>query len=52
MSNDVGRMDQQVLVQEGDQLEELRARAATYVRSRAADEAEAQIFLDMLGISA
>jgi hypothetical protein len=46
------RARQVVLAQEGDQLEELRAQAATYVRSRAVDEAEAQTFLDMLGIPA
>jgi len=50
MSNDEGRMAQQVL--EPLELVALsrRAQAATYVRSRAVDEVEAQIFLDMLGI--
>jgi len=51
MSNDMGRMTQQVLEQEGEQLEGLRARAATYVRSRAVDEVEALLFLDMLGLA-
>jgi hypothetical protein len=44
-------MDQQVLEPEGELLEEYRAGAATYVRSRAVDELEAQLFLDMLGLS-
>jgi hypothetical protein len=51
MSDDVGRMGQQVLAQEGEQLEGVRVQAATYVRSRAVDEVEAQTFLDMLGLS-
>ena len=51
MSDDVGRMGQQVLEQEGEQLEGVRARATTYVRSRAVDETEAQMFLDMLGLA-
>ena len=51
MSNDMGRMTQQVLEQEGEQLEGLRAQAATYVRSRAVDEVEALLFLDMLGLA-
>ena len=36
------RAQQMILAQEGSQLEELRARAATYVRSRAVDEVEAR----------
>jgi hypothetical protein len=50
---DIDARDSQiVLAQEDEYLEEVRARAATYVRSRAVDEVEAQTFLDMLGIPA
>jgi hypothetical protein len=45
-------MAQQVLAQEGEQLQEARAQAATYVRSHAVDEAEELLFLDMLGLVA
>ena len=52
MSNDVGRMDQQVLVQEGEYLDEgLRAGAATCVARNAFDEVEELLFLDMLGLA-
>ena len=49
---DMDRRARQMVLAQDDQLEELRAQAATYVRSRAVDEVEAQVFLDMLGISA
>lgn len=42
---------QVVLAQEDEYLEGVRAQAATYVCSRAVDETEAQIFLDMLGLA-
>jgi len=45
-------MAQQVLMQEGEYLEEVRAVAVTCVRRHAVDEAEEQLFLDMLGLVA
>jgi len=45
-------MAQQVLAQEGDQLEEVRAVAVTCVRRHAVDEAEELLFLRMLGLAA
>ena len=51
MSNDMGRMAQQVLAREGEHLEEYRVGATTCVRRHAVDEAEVQLFLEMLGLS-
>jgi len=51
MSNEMGGMAQAVLQQEGEILEEYRAGATTCVHRHAADEAEVQLFLDMLGLS-
>jgi hypothetical protein len=45
------RAQQMILARESEYLEGVRAQAATYVRSRAVDEAEAQVFLDMLGLA-
>jgi hypothetical protein len=50
MSNEMGRMAQQVLEQEGELLEAHRAGATTRVAEYAVDEAEELLFLDMLGI--
>jgi hypothetical protein len=51
VSNDMGRMTQQVLAWEGEHLRETRAEAATCVRSHAVDEVEVLLFLDMLGLA-
>ena len=48
---EIDRRAQQIVLAQDGQLEELRAQAATYVRSSAVDEVEALLFLDMLGIS-
>jgi len=44
-------MAQAVLEHEGEVLEEYRRSAATCVRRHAVDEAEEQVFLEMLGLS-
>jgi hypothetical protein len=47
---DMDRTARQIVLAQDDQLEGVQAQAATYVRSRAVDEVEAQVFLEMLGI--
>jgi len=51
MSNEMGGMAQAMLEQEGEILEEYRRSATTCVRRHAVDEAEAQLFFEMLGLS-
>lgn len=51
MADDMGRMAQQMLMQEGELLEEFRAAAATCVRRHALDDGEAQMFLQMIGLA-
>jgi hypothetical protein len=52
MSNEMGGMAQAVLEQEGELFEDYRAVARTRVAEYAIDEAEEQLFLDMLGLVA